>query len=241
MLEEYRQSLAKLIDNCQGDRRADAGNDGVGRRHQQGLGRDEVGPAGRSETARSRVGRDHRRDRTADPDARRRRLPARLRLGVLPRQGYFPADDEDVQRDARTRRRQFRSRAAGPWPQGRTRRDGECGRRVQGAGNRPRRARRRHPGSAEQGRERRAPRRTDSFCGRFRSRGRRHRRQRLIVSRAARSCGGHADTDRGNHPEPVEPGRRRLGRSLHQHAVGGVSDRGIVGVRRRDRAARQGK
>ena len=55
------------------------------------------------------------------------------------------------------------------------------------------------------------------------------------------SRGGHADADRGNHPKPVQPGRRRLGRSLHQHAVGGIGDRGAVGVRRRDRTARQGK
>ena len=103
------------------------------------------------------------------------------------------------------------------------------------------RARRRHPGSAEQGGERRAPRRTDPLCRRLRGRGRRHRRQRFVFGRAARSRGGHADADRGDHPEPVEPGRRRLGRSLHQHAVGGVGDRGIVGVRRRDRPARQGK
>ena len=91
------ESLAKLIDNAKEIDELIAGNDGIGRRDQQGLGRDEVRPAGRSEAARSRIGRDHRRNRTADPDAGGRRLPARLRLGVLARQGHFPADDRDVQ------------------------------------------------------------------------------------------------------------------------------------------------
>ena len=51
-------AVARQADRqCQGDRGTDAGNDGVGRRDQQGLGGDEVGPAGRSEAARSRVGR----------------------------------------------------------------------------------------------------------------------------------------------------------------------------------------
>ena len=88
--------------------------------------------------------------------------------------------------------------------------------------------------------QRRAPRRTDPLCRRFRDRGRRHRLQRLVFRRAARSRGGNADADRRNHPEPVEPGRRRLGRSLQQHAVGGVRDRRAVGLRRRDRPPRQG-
>ena len=35
--------------------------------------------------------------------------------------------------------------------------------------------------------------------------------------------------------EPVGPGRRRVGRGLHQHAVGGDRDRGAVAVGRRDR------
>ena len=77
-------------------------------------------------------------------------------LGAAARHGHFPADDRDVQGDARTRRRQFRRRAAGPRPQGRTRRDGGRGRGVQGAGHRQGRARCRRPGSAEQGE--RAPR-----------------------------------------------------------------------------------
>ena len=47
----------------------------------------------------------------------------------------------DVQGDARTRRRQFRCRAAGPRPQGRTRRDGGRGGGVQGAGRRQGRTR----------------------------------------------------------------------------------------------------
>ena len=119
----------------------------------------------------------------------------------------------------------FRCRPARPRPQGRTRRDGGRGGGIQGAGCRPRRARCRHAGSAEQGGEHRAPRRTDTFCGRFRGRGRRHRRQRFIVGRAARSRGRNTHTHRRNHPEPVEPGRRRLGRSLQQHAIGGVRDR----------------
>ena len=146
---------------CQGDRRSDPGNDGDGGRDQQGLGGDEVGSAGGSEAARRRIERRHRRNRTADRDAGGGRLSARLRLGVLPRQGHFPADDQDVQRDARTCRRQFRCRAARPRPQRRTRRDGRRGRGVQDAGRRAGRARRRHPGSAEQGGERRAPRRAD--------------------------------------------------------------------------------
>jgi CHASE3 domain sensor protein len=102
MLEEYRQSLAKLIDNAKEIEELTQEMTESGRGHQQGLGGDEVGPAGRSEPARCRVGCRHRRNRTADPDAGGRRFPARLHLGLLPWQGYFPADDEDVQRDARS-------------------------------------------------------------------------------------------------------------------------------------------
>ena len=67
------------------------------------------------------------------------------RAGAAAGQGNFPADDGDVQGDARTRRRQFRRRAAGPRPQGRTRRDGRRGGRVQDAGDRQGRARCREP------------------------------------------------------------------------------------------------
>ena len=80
-----------------------------------------------------------------------RRLPARRGAGDLAGQGHLAADDGDVQGDARTRRRQFRRRAAGPRPQGRSRRDGRGGRGVQAAGGRQGRARCRGPGSAEQG------------------------------------------------------------------------------------------
>ena len=38
--------------------------------------------------------------------------------------------------------------------------------------------------------------------------------------------GRNADADRGNHPEPVQPGCRRIGRSLQQHAIGRHRDRG---------------
>ncbi len=82
------------------------------------------------------------------------------------------------------------------------------------------------PGSPEQGQQRGAPRRTDSLRRRFRGRRRRHRLQRLGVGGAARIRGRHADANGGNHAEPVQPGRRRLGRSLHQHAVGRCRDRG---------------
>ena len=68
-----------------------------------------------------------------------------------------------------------------------------------------------------------APRRADPVCRRFRDRGRRHRRQCLGVRGAARSRRRHADAHRGDHAEPVEPGRRRLRRGVQQHAVGGIA------------------
>ena len=74
--------------------------------------------------------------------------------------GISRPDDGDVQRDARACRRQFRCRAARPRPQGRTRRDGRRGGGVQGAGGRQGAERdAATPGGAEQGDERRAPRR----------------------------------------------------------------------------------
>jgi hypothetical protein len=124
MLEEYRQSLAKLVDNAKEIDELIL----------------EMTESRRPEAARSRVGRHHRRDRAADHDAGRRKLRAWRFAGAAAWQGHIPADDGDVQRDAQARRRQFRSRAARPWPQGRARRDGGRGRGVQGAGHRPGRA-----------------------------------------------------------------------------------------------------
>ena len=158
MLEEYRQSLAKLVDNAKEideltlemTESAAAINKGSG--------------AMKSDLLSDQKRLEAELDETIGETERLILILAAggfllgCALGRLPRHRHFPADDEDVQRDARTRRRQFRCRAAWPWPQGRTRRDGERGGRVQGAGCRPRRARRRHPGSAEQGGERRAPR-----------------------------------------------------------------------------------
>ncbi len=63
-----------------------------------------------------------------------RRLPARRSAGAVTGAGDFAADDRDVQGDARTRRRQFRRRAARARPQGRTRRDGRGGGGIQAAG-----------------------------------------------------------------------------------------------------------
>ena len=40
--------------------------------------------------------------------------------------------------------------------------------------------------------------------------------------------GRNADADGGDHAEPVQPGRRRLGRSLQQHAIGRRCDRGAI-------------
>ena len=105
MLDEYRQALTKLVDNSKEIDELYHRNDGVGGRHQPGLRRDEGGPAGRPEAARGRIAQGHRRDRAVDPDAGGRWLRARLRLGLPPRQGHFPADDKDVQCDARTRGR----------------------------------------------------------------------------------------------------------------------------------------
>ena len=63
------------------------------------------------------------------------------------------------------------------------------------------------------------------------------RLQRLGLGRSARDGGGNADADRGNHAKPFQPGGRRVGRSLQQHAVGGIGHGRTFHVRRRDRAA----
>ena len=42
------------------------------------------------------------------------------------------------------------------------------------------------------------------------------------------SAAGTSDAHRGDHAEPVQPGRRRIGRSLQQHAIGRRRDRGTV-------------
>ena len=184
MLEEYRQSLAKLIDNAREieeltqemTKLAAAIN-----KNSAAMKSDLLADQNRLD---AEFRRRHLRNRTADPDAGGGRLPARLRLGLLPGQGHFPADDEDVQRDARTCRRQFRCRLPGL---GRKDELGEMARRgrgVQGAGDGTRRARCRHAGSAERGGEHRAPHRTDPFRRRFRGRGRRHRRQRFVSRRS---------------------------------------------------------
>ena len=57
-------------------------------------------------------------------------------LAVLLGKRDFPTDDRDVQGDAQTRRWQFRRGAARARSQGRTRRNGKRGRRVQDAGDR---------------------------------------------------------------------------------------------------------
>ncbi len=100
LLEAYREALAKLIHNAKEiDELTLDMTDSV-TAISKGAARHEVQPAGRSEAARGRVERDHWRNRTADPDPGGRRLPARLCLGVLPRQGHFQADDGNVQGDA---------------------------------------------------------------------------------------------------------------------------------------------
>ena len=57
MLEEYRQSLAKLIDNAKEIEELTLEMTESAAAINKGSARDEVGPAGRSEAARSRVGR----------------------------------------------------------------------------------------------------------------------------------------------------------------------------------------
>jgi methyl-accepting chemotaxis protein len=65
-----------------------------------------------------------------------------------------------------------------------------------------------------------ASRRAHSLRRRFRSGGGCHRRQRLGVRRSARSGGRNIDANRGNDANPVQPGRRCIGRSVQQHAIG---------------------
>ena len=57
MLEEYRQSLAKLVDNAKEIDELTLEMTESAAAINKGSARDEVGPAGRSEAARSRVGR----------------------------------------------------------------------------------------------------------------------------------------------------------------------------------------
>jgi len=47
-----------------------------------------------------------------------------------------------------------------------------------------------------------------------------HRFERLVISRATRVGRRNVDADRGNHAELVEPGRRRIGGGVQQHAIG---------------------
>ena len=90
MLEEYRQSLTKLVDNAKEideltlemTESAAAINKGSG-----AMKSDLLADQKRLE---AEFGCDHRRDRAADPDPRRRRLPARLRLGASSSARAFP-------------------------------------------------------------------------------------------------------------------------------------------------------
>ena len=146
LLEEYRKALARLIDNSKSIGELTARDVRVGHGDHEGRKRDEGRtwfPISNGWNPESNA--THRRDRAPDPDARGRRLPARRGVGAAARQGNFQADDGDVQGDARTRRRQFRRRAAGPRAQGRTRRDGRRGGGIQAAGGRQGRTRCRGP------------------------------------------------------------------------------------------------
>ena len=164
-----------------------------------------------------------------------RRHDPRRAAGAADRPGHFRPDHRAVQVDARARIGQFRGRAAGPRPQGRNRPDGQRRRRVQDAGGRQGRTRRRRAGREEPRCGHRAPRRTDPLRRRLRKRRRRHRRQRCDVGDPARVRCRHADAHRGNDPGPVGDGRRRVGGSFLQRAVGGERDRRTLGLGRGNR------
>ena len=108
-------------------------------------------------------------------------------LAVLLGAGILAADDCDVQGDARTRRRQFRCRAARARPQGRGRRDGRGGRGIQDSGGRQGRTRRGSARCPEQGLGCGTPRRTHSLCRRVRGRRGQHRCQCFGLGRTARN------------------------------------------------------
>ena len=100
LLEEYRQALTKLIENSKEIDELTAEMTDSAAAIDKGSGAMKSDLRDRSEAARGRVACDHRRDRAADPDAGRRRLPARRRLGVPARHRNLAADDRDVQGDA---------------------------------------------------------------------------------------------------------------------------------------------
>ena len=82
MLVEYGQSLTKLIDNSKEIEELTLEMTESAAAINKGSGVMKSDLLTDQKRLEAEVGRDHRRDRTADPDPRRRRLPARLRLGV---------------------------------------------------------------------------------------------------------------------------------------------------------------
>ena len=142
--------------------------------------------------------------------------------------------------DGRTRRRQFRSGAARPWPQGRTRRGRRRRREIQGrlGAEGPRRG-----GSQDQAGPDRGPaaQGRDGQARRFlRGRRRRDRRNRVVRFDRTRSVRRHADVDRRARAGSDDHGRGGFGRSDHQRAVGSFGDGRAVLLGQRDQPSGPG-
>ncbi len=135
-LEEYRQALTKLIENSKevdelAVEMAESATEIM--KGSNAMKADLLADQQRLDAESSATIRE---TEAAGGDACVRRLPAGRGAGRAAGQGNFPADDSDVQGDAGTRQRQFRCRPARSRPQGRTRRNGRRGGRVQDAGDR---------------------------------------------------------------------------------------------------------
>ena len=186
-LEEYRKALTKLIENAKEVDELSiemADSTAAILKASNAMKADLLADQQRLD---SEFERHHQRDAASGGDAGDWRLPVGRPAGRAAGCGNLAADDCDVQGDARTRRRQFRCRAARARPQGRGRRDGRGGRGIQDSGGRQGRTRRGSARCPEQGLGCGTPRRTHSLCRRVRGRRGQHRCQCFGLGRTARN------------------------------------------------------
>ncbi len=96
MLTAYRQAFSTLVENAKSVDQLTTEMAKSTTAIMQGSSALKADLLSDQRRLRIRIGRDHRRDRAPDRDARGRQLPARYRAGTVAGQGHLPADDGDV-------------------------------------------------------------------------------------------------------------------------------------------------
>ena len=110
--------LRPALRECKIHRKAEHGYDRCRRGDPATVQQPEIGFVCGSAADRYRDQRHNRGNQAVHPDARGGRSCPWCRAGADAGERHFASDDQDVQGDARARRRQFRRRAARPRPQG---------------------------------------------------------------------------------------------------------------------------